>query len=113
MVAVVFFNPVLDQQSQKHLLKHWHPPAPLVYVGKVPPSAVFYANNQAVEVANLEALQTMLGPPPPSREQLMTAVMHQTVFDAMTSAQKINWQLVEQYGEYVMMRQAATISREP
>ena len=101
-IAVVFFNPVLDKQSQKHLLKNWPQGTPLVYIGKVPPSAAFYSKNQALDSPSMAQLEASL-PEPPLHEP-MTVVMHQTVFDAMTSAQKLQWQLIEIYGEYVMLR---------
>ncbi len=102
IIAVVFFNPVLDKQSQKHLLINWAQGTPLVYIGKVPPSAAFYSQNQALDAPSLEQLEaTRLVS---SRHEPMTVVMHQTVFDAMTSTQKLQWQFIEIYGEYVMLR---------
>ncbi len=102
VIAVVFYNPVLDKQSQKHLLENWSQGTPLVYIGKVPPSAAFYSQNQALDSPSMAQLETTLSVQ--SQHKPMTVVMHQTVFDAMTSAQKQQWQLIEVYGEYVMLR---------
>jgi len=102
VIAVVFFNPVLDKQSQKHLLKNWSPGTPLIYIGKVPPAAAFYSQNQAVDLPSLALLEAELQTP--LKNKPTTVVMHQTVFDEMTSAQVLQWQLIETYGEYVMLR---------
>ena len=102
VIAVVVFNPVLDKQSQKHLLQNWSQGTPLIYIGKVPPSAAFYSQNQALDSPSLVQLEATFTAP--LLHEPITVVMHQTVFDAMTLAQKLQWQLIEVYGEYVMLR---------
>ncbi len=102
VIVVIFFNPVLDKQSQKHLLQNWAPGTPLVYIGKVPPSAAFYTNNQAIDSPSLTELETELQAKP--LQKPTTVVMHQTAFNDMTARQKTQWPIVETYGEYVMLR---------
>jgi 4-amino-4-deoxy-L-arabinose transferase-like glycosyltransferase len=102
VVAVMFFNPVLDEQSQKHILQNWQTGTPIVYIGKVPPSAAFYTRNQATDSPSFAAFEAaLLAKPSP---EPTTVVMHHTEFDTMTASQKQQWKLVETYGDYVMLR---------
>ncbi len=98
LVLVLFFYQAFETQSQKHLLKNWTPSTPLIYVGGVPPSGVFYSNNQAKEAASFSAIEKM------QSQQPRTVVMHQTIFDSLSPKQKTDWQLIEAYSEYVMLR---------
>ena len=98
LILVLFFYQAFETQSQKHLLKNWTLNTPLIYVGGVPPSGVFYSNNQAKEAASFAVIEQMQSPQP------ATVVMHQTVFESLSPKQKIDWRLVEAYSEYVMLR---------
>jgi 4-amino-4-deoxy-L-arabinose transferase-like glycosyltransferase len=92
-VLIFFFKPVLETQSQKHLLKHWTLGVPLYYVADLPPSAIFYTNNQAKEVStHLEAKSNSL------------VVFPKPLFEALSPQERSGLQLVEAYGPSVMVR---------
>ena len=92
-VLIFFFKPILETQSQKHLLKHWQPHTPLFYVADLPPSAIFYTNNQAKEVATHQAAKAN-----------SLVVFPKPLFEALSAQEKSELPLVESYGSSVMVR---------
>ncbi len=92
-VLVFFFKPVLETQSQKHLLRHWTLGSPIIYIADLPPSAIFYTNNQAKEAASYQDVR-----------QSALLVFPKPVFDALSAKDKSELQIIESYGPSVMVR---------
>ncbi len=95
MIVVLFFNDNLEKQSQRHLLRNWQKDTPLIYVGKVvPPSAIFYSNNQAQLKTELDDVTS----------QPVTVVMEGVSFDALPAATQSAWVMIERYDDFIMLR---------
>lgn len=92
-VLIFFFKPVLETQSQKHLLRHWQPDTPIFYIADLPPSAIFYTYNQAKEVATYQDVR-----------QSAHVVMPKHIFEALSAQEKTELQFIESYGPSVMVR---------
>ncbi len=99
MVVIVFFNQNLETQSQRHLLRHWQTGTPLVYIGQIPSSAIFYSSNQAQAAPTWSELP----------KGAVTVVVANSVFDALPPAARDDWVLVERYDDYSLLRRSATI----
>jgi hypothetical protein len=96
IAIALFFMPALDTQSQKHLLQHWKPDTPLVYVEDLPLSAIFYSHGTAKLVKTWDPLS--------QTSQQMTTVMPSFVFEKIPQTHLLGWHLVEQYAGYVMLQ---------
>jgi 4-amino-4-deoxy-L-arabinose transferase-like glycosyltransferase len=93
-VLVFFFKPVLETQSQKHLLaKHWTAGTPIFYVADLPPSAIFYTNNQAKEIGAYRDIH-----------QSGIVVFPKPIFEALSNEEKAGLQIIESYASSVMTR---------
>jgi 4-amino-4-deoxy-L-arabinose transferase-like glycosyltransferase len=94
MMVVLFFNDNLEKQSQRHLLRNWQKDTPLIYVGKVlPPSAIFYSNNQAQLKTALDEVTS----------HPVTVVMDGVSFDALPTATQAEWIMIERYDDFIML----------
>jgi 4-amino-4-deoxy-L-arabinose transferase-like glycosyltransferase len=104
VTSVVFFYPVLDTQSQRHLLRNWKPGTPLYYVGGVPPSAVFYSANEAKSIESESMLDDVSQLAASSQSPLV--VLLDANYLKLSDKEKSKWEKVETYREYTMLRQS-------
>jgi 4-amino-4-deoxy-L-arabinose transferase-like glycosyltransferase len=102
LVVVFFYNENLEKQSQRHLLRNWQKDTPLIYVDKVPPSAIFYASNRVIRIDTLTTVERYLRDNPQATNA--SVVMDVAQFDALPAQQQALWRSVERYDDYVMLR---------
>jgi 4-amino-4-deoxy-L-arabinose transferase-like glycosyltransferase len=101
-VLAFFFKPVLETQSQKHLLtKHWAKGTPIYYVADLPPSAIFYTDNQAKEVGSYADAVALIEKQSTQKGAIL--VFPKAIFETLTGQQKSEVRIIESYAASVMV----------